>query len=371
MNIKTGKTRIILLVISALSILVQAAGCQSIKEASDFKPEHSFGVSTQATATVSTEPLDTGLVTEDVVNPNQTYTYEQMLADAKRLADLYPDLIKTESIGQSVEGRELLLIKMGTGEKKLVLLGAHHAREYITATFLMETVDEYARASETGDTIGGYNLTKMLNEITVYIVPMVNPDGVNLVQNGVEAAKDPEKIKSMCMLKDSYSEWKANINGVDLNRQYPCHWDEKASNTDEPSSEMYKGTAPATEPEVQAVMALCRENDFVLAASFHTKGEVIYWADSGTEDAIPAGASIAETLADVTGYELMPVSEDPAVYGAGFENWFRQDFERPGFCVELTPTGNGSAPHDDTEFEELVWQPCQEICAALMERAAG
>ncbi len=370
---KTGnRIGAIFLALALAMALLLSTGCQDAREMSDFEPAlPSEEPGEAAEPTESAEITATAPVYEDVVNPNQTYSYEQMTADAQRLAELYPDIIQTESIGQSVEGRELTLIKLGTGEKKLLLLGAHHAREYITATFLMETADEYARACATGVNIGDYDIAALLREVTVYIVPMVNPDGVNLVQNGVEAAKDPDKVKAMRMLKDTYAEWKANINGVDLNRQYPCHWDEKASNTDEPSSEMYKGTAPATEPEVQAVMALCNSTDFVLAASFHTKGEVIYWADSGTEDAIPAGASIAETLADVTGYELMPVSEDPAVYGAGFENWFRQDFELPGFCVELTPTGNGSAPHDDVEFEQLVWQPCKEISAALMEQAAG
>jgi len=308
-------------------------------------------------------------VFEDIVIPSQTYIYEQMLGDAEKLAEEYPDLIKTGSIGKSVEGRELLLIKLGKGDKKILLAGAHHAREYITSTFLLETIDEYARRYTTDGAFGDYDVKSLLEKVTVYVVPMVNPDGVNLVQNGVESVKEPKKVKSMRMLQDSYAEWKANINGVDLNRQYPCHWDEKQSNTDVPSSEMYKGTAPATEPEVQALMALCEENDFLLAASFHTKGEVIYWADSGTQDSIAAGSSIAQTMADITGYDLMPVSEDPSIYAAGFENWFRQDFLRPAFCVELTPTGNGSTPHDDTEFDTLIWSKAKYLTAELITQA--
>lgn len=299
---------------------------------------------------------------DNFVEPNQTYSYEMMLADANELAAAYPDLISVSSIGRSVEGRDLTLIKLGKGETKLLLLGAHHAREYITSTFLMETVDTYA-ASYQADTGNPLDL------VTVYIVPMVNPDGVNLVQNGPDAAKDPQAVKAMRMLKESYSEWKANINGVDLNRQYPCHWEEKASNTDVPSSEMYKGTAPATEPEVQAVMKLCEENTFVLAASFHTKGEVIYWADSGTEDAIAVAAPIAQSIAEVTGYALMETSSDPAVYGAGFENWFRQEYLLPGFCIELTPVGNGSLPHEDAQFDILVWNRAKGLATVLMEQA--
>lgn len=306
---------------------------------------------------------------QSIVNASQTYSYEQMISDAETLSENYSDIISTESIGQSVEGRELLLIKLGKGEKKIVLAGAHHAREYISSAYLLKTIDEYARCYANGKPYGDYDIKALLDQVTVYIVPMVNPDGVNLVQNGVETAENPEKVKSMRMMKDGYNEWKANINGVDLNRQYPCHWDEKESNTDVPSSEMYKGKAPATEPEVQAMMALCNENSFALAASFHTKGEVIYWADSGTQDSIAAGAAIAQTMADITGYDLMPVSEDPAVYAAGFENWFRQDFSRPAFCVELTPTGNGSAPHDDADFETLVWSKAKYLVADLIDQA--
>jgi hypothetical protein len=294
-----------------------------------------------------------------------------MISDAQKLKAAYPGLVDTEVIGKSVEGRDILLIKLGKGDKKIVFAGAHHAREYISSTYLMETVDEYAKAYASGGKYGDFDIKALLDETTLYVVPMVNPDGVNLVQNGIESVKDPENVKSMRQLQDGFSEWKANINGVDLNRQYPCHWDEKASNTDVPSSEMYKGDAPATEPEVQAMMKLCGDNVFILAASFHTKGEVIYWADSGTEQEIPAAGNIEQTLADVTGYSLNPVSEDPAVYGAGFENWFRQEYERPAFCIELTPAGNGSAPHDDGEFTSLIWDKAKYLCAEMITQAVN
>ncbi len=328
-------------------------------------PEQTVSETSQATV----QPSGNTDAFSDIVDPNRTYSYEQMVDDAQALAALYPELISTDVIGHSVEGRDLLLIRLGRGDKKLVLAGAHHAREYMSSTFLMETVDEYAQAYYGSGDFGGYEIKTLLDELTVYIVPMVNPDGVNLVQNGVESTSNPEKVKSMPR-NGGYEEWKANINGVDLNRQYPCHWEEKDSNTDVPSSEMYKGEAAATEPEVQAMMALCNENEFVLAASFHTKGEVIYWADSGTEQAIAAADSIAQTLADVTGYSLQPVSEDPAVYGAGFENWFRQDFELPAFCIELTPATGDSAPHDDSMFSQLIWSKASCLGAELMTQAA-
>jgi len=329
-------------------------------------PSQPIEVTENMVPPTATQTANSAMEYVSLVEPNQTYTYEMLVEDANELAAAYPELIEVASAGQSVEGRALTLIKLGWGDIKVLLLGAHHAREYITSAFLMETVDEYARAYMQQVAQSGTNL---LDSVTLYILPMVNPDGVNLVQNGPDAAKDPERVKSMRMLKETYAEWKANINGVDLNRQYPCHWEEKTSDTDVPSSEMYKGTAPATEPEVQAVMRLCEENEFVLAASFHTKGEVIYWADSGTADAIEAAAPIAQSISEVTGYALMEVSGDPAVYGAGFENWFRQQYMRPGFCIELTPVGDGSLPHDDARFDELVWSRAHDLVSVLMQQA--
>ncbi len=358
------KRLVIIFVLAALLL----AGCSN--KAPDAPLELSATVITDPPQITSGSGIDS--VNKNgtgIVNPDRTYSYEMMLSDAEALKTAYPGLVETDVIGKSVEGRDILLLKLGRGDKKIAFVGAHHAREYITSTYLMETIDEYARSYESGAGYGGFDIKMLLDETTIYIVPMVNPDGVSLVQNGVDSVKDPENVKSMRMMQHGYSEWKANINGVDLNRQYPCHWEEKASNTDVPSSEMYKGAAPASEPEVQAMMKLCEDNDFLLAASFHTKGEVIFWADSGTEDEIPAAQQIAQTLSDVTGYAMNPVSEDPAVYGAGFENWFRQEFRRPAFCIELTPPNNGSALHDDEEFQTLIWDKAKYLCADLVHQA--
>ncbi|MDD5016515.1 MAG: M14 family zinc carboxypeptidase [Eubacteriales bacterium] len=306
---------------------------------------------------------------EYVVDPYQPYTYEMMTRDAARLEDMYDDYIDVSSIGNSVEGRDITLIKMGIGEKKLLLVGSHHAREYISSSYLMNMIDKYMYAFATGAMFDGYDIESLLNKVTVYVVPMLNPDGVNLVINGKDSVSDVEAVSNMVMLQETYAEWKANINGVDLNRQYPCYWEIKASSTFVPSSEMYKGEDSATEPEVVAMMRLCQNNDFLLAASFHAKGEIIYWADSGTAGLIDDAQMIAQDLSLSTGYDIMPPSEDPAVYGAGFENWFRLAFEKPGFCIELTPSDGTSLPHDDAEFDSLVWEKANDIGVILMQDA--
>jgi predicted deacylase len=297
----------------------------------------------------------------NIVNPYVPYTYEQMKDESLKLAELYPDIITLDSIGSSAEGRELTLIKLGKGDKKIILCGSHHAREYISSSYLMKMVEEYSKAYSNSGYFGKYNVREILDKICIYVVPMVNPDGVNLVNKGLAAVNNKQAVEAMVMMRSSYREWKANINGVDLNRQYPAKWDEKYDEVGKPASESFKGAAPGTEPEIQAMMKLSRDNEFILAASFHTKGNVIYWADRGTVGLIPGVKDMTKKLAALTRYQNMPVSEDPSIYGAGYENWFRLEFLRPAFCIELTPYNNTDLPHDDKKFDSLVWKNAKYI----------
>ena len=303
------------------------------------------------------------------VNPYVPYTYDQMREDCLELEALYPDIISLDTAGRSVEGRDLTLIKLGKGEKKIILCGSHHAREYISSTYLMKMTEEYAKAYYGSGSFGNYDVRNILDQICIYIVPMVNPDGVNLVINGIEAVGDKEAVTAMAMLRNTYREWKANINGVDLNRQYPAEWEKKYDEVGRPASESFKGESSATEPEVKAMMELSKANVFILAASFHTKGNVIYWADRATVDLIPGVKDLAKRLSKLTKYSLMPVSEDPRIYAAGYENWFRLEFLRPAFCIELTPYNNTDVPHNDKKFDDLVWKNAKYIGLFLAEEA--
>lgn len=296
-----------------------------------------------------------------IVNPYVPYTYDQMTKDSQELANMYPEIIYVDSAGKSVEGRDLVLIRFGRGEKKIIMCGSHHAREYITSAYLMKMAEEYARAYHGTGSFGKYDVNYLLEQVCIYIVPMVNPDGVNLVINGLESVADRQTVAAMTMLRETYKTWKANINGVDLNRQYPAEWEKKYDEVGSPASESFKGISPATEPEVKAMMELTRTNDFILAASFHTKGNAIYWADRGTVGLIPGVKDMAKRLSRLTKYSLMPVSEDPSIYGAGYENWFRLEFLRPAFCIEMTPYNNTDMPHNDKEFDTLVWKNAKYI----------
>ncbi|MFD1909200.1 M14 family zinc carboxypeptidase [Paenibacillus rhizoplanae] len=120
----------------------------------------------------------------NIVNPNQVYSYTIMQRDIERLAAEYPDLVSMESLGKSPYGRQLWAVKLGRGESVLFLNGSHHAREWMTSSLLMKLIDTYAQAYDTNVRIGNYNVRDLLDEVSIWVVPMVNPDGVTLSQQG-------------------------------------------------------------------------------------------------------------------------------------------------------------------------------------------
>ena len=129
------------------------------------------------------------------------------------------------SIGKSVLGKDLTVIKIGNGNKEVFYNGAIHANEWITAPVLMKFVKEYCNAIKNNSIIYGYSAIKLYNTITLYVMPMINPDGVNLVTGAISegsiAYNNAKDISSSYPNIHFPSGWKANITGVDLKNYQP------------------------------------------------------------------------------------------------------------------------------------------------------
>jgi len=305
----------------------------------------------------------------NIVDEKTAISYSDVLIYTKKLQAEYPNLISLYNAGFSRYMRLLPYLTVGKGKKEIFLCGSHHAREYISSSYLLKIVEEYCYCYKNNIMFEGYNLRRLLDYCTLYIIPMVNPDGVYIAQLNQEQGEKLLSERDIVLIKPYVSCYKANGAGVDLNRQYPALWALKENEIDYPASERYKGKAPATEPEAKAVMELCNIRDFLFAVSFHSKGELIFWADSNTGTDIEYANDLATDLAKLSEYRLMPPSDDPEYYAAGFENWFRQDFYRTGLLVELTPGDKTFKPHDDKDFYDLVWKSASTMVAEMMQFA--
>ena len=150
------------------------------------------------------------------------YDYVNMIEE---LDLLNPVATEIDSIGRSVMGRELFCLKTGRGKKKIVLTGAHHGLEYITSCFLMKFALEYNKALMTGGSVGGCAASALFSEISLYIIPMVNPDGVDIAVNGLDITNPTHRnLISSVGIHSFRKVWQANAAGVDLNHNYDALW---------------------------------------------------------------------------------------------------------------------------------------------------
>ena len=289
-----------------------------------------------------------------VINPYLEYSYETMMKNAQELQHMYPELIRTSTIGKSVEGRELLLIEFGRGPKRVFVCGTHHAREYISTTYLMYAIDRYAYAYRTNTMWGNYNANTILDNVTFCIVPMVNPDGVNLVQNGIYATSFADELSKMKIYEGAsygYAAWKANVRGVDVNWNYDKDWSINR-NKNARGSTGFNGDYPNSEPETMAVANYVDNNAFEVYLSFHTQGQIFYWADNPDNP-----TNIHKAIKNSTGFDAY--KEDGTGVGGSFFDYVYRKFKKPTITVELCPYV-GNYPYPNTSFD-TVWRPAKDI----------
>ncbi|HBT91160.1 MAG TPA: peptidase M14, partial [Ruminococcaceae bacterium] len=120
----------------------------------------------------------------DVVATDTAYTYEVLMRNIQGLKARYP-FLRVSSIGASVLGKSLYALRLGTGARNVSYNAAHHALEWITSPLLMKFAEEYLKAYTFGREIAGRDPRELWDSTSIWLVPMVNPDGVNLVLNGL------------------------------------------------------------------------------------------------------------------------------------------------------------------------------------------
>jgi g-D-glutamyl-meso-diaminopimelate peptidase len=272
----------------------------------------------------------------NIVNPSVTYTYEVLTQDILKLAEKYPDLIEYKSIGQTLYGREIWAVGLGWGRSTVFFNGSHHAREWLTTTLNMYMIEQYAKAYTDGRKFEGYDVRDILGKTKIWFVPMVNPDGVTLQQTGLQSF--PTSVhKALISMNDgshNFKRWKANAQGVDLNRQYDANWKGILNNFTYPHWMSHKGTAPMIAKENKAMVAFTYEIDPEIAVSYHSAGRILYWNFRTPAANYARDKRLADIFRSLTSYTLVSPSDNSSG-GGGYTDWFIQKMGRPAFTPEI------------------------------------
>lgn len=270
------------------------------------------------------------------------------------LTSKYP-FCRSELLAESAFGRPIRTLVIGEGPRRVLYTAAHHANEWITAPVLLKFVEEFAEALQNGGQIGGVDAAQLSRDVTIFTVPMVNPDGVDLVTGAIQ----PGQIayETAAELSQSFPNipfpdgWKANLLGVDLNLQYPAGWLQAreikySQGFDRPGPRDFVGRAPLNQLETRALAGYTEAIDPELVLAYHTQGKVIYWQFEDIE--VPGARELGERMAQVSGYALEDTPYESAF--AGYKDWFIKIFRRPGYTIEV---GEGINPLPLSQFDEI------------------
>lgn len=275
-------------------------------------------------------------VMNPVIVTDKPYEYQSLLDDLDILSCHYP-FIKVESVGKSVLGKELLEVRIGQGEKVIHYNGSFHANEWITTAVLMKWLNDFLLAVTNDRTLCGMDCMPYYRDMSISMVPMVNPDGVDLVLKGEEAAEGKVDVLKINNGNPAFYAWKANIRGVDLNNQYPANWEvEKRRKIPKaPAPRDFPGETALSEPEALAMKELAIRRNFERVLALHTQGKEFYWGYEGHEP--EQAENVAREFEERSGYRAVKYVDSHA----GYKDWFIQEFERGGFTIEL---GKGINP---------------------------
>lgn len=291
--------------------------------------------------------------------------YQEM---ALQLQETYPDLIYLEEIGASRDGKPLYVLVMTSSVQQartrddFTTFRMHyyvdagtHARETANPAIVLRQIEDFALDYYDDTHIPSYNVRGILMKSVIHFIPLVNPDGHDLTKAGPSSVRTPEARALLAAVPDtSYSQWKANIAGVDLNRNYPDRYVDPVSgqwankwqkylgiyNSDRPAMAHYPGE-PASEPETRAIMDYIHRYDFRNFLTYHSRGRVIYygykWHPASYNE---KAGEMARLAAGITGYGLI---QDTQGKGSGYATeYFTAQTLKPTITVETVPHGTAT-----------------------------
>ena len=271
----------------------------------------------------------------------------------RQLTETYP-FVRSEILTTTAFGRPVQTLVIGNGPRKVLYTAAHHANEWITALILLKFTEDFAQAIAENGIVGGMDARTLRDWATIYMVPLVNPDGVDLVTGAIEPGRfQYEAAQTLAAFypRIPFPEgWKANLLGVDLNLQYPAGWLQAreikfSQGYTRPGPRDYVGRAPLNQQESRALAGYTEVVNPALVLAYHSQGEEIYW-QFGEE--VEGARQLGERFAEVSGYRL---ADTPYESGfAGYKDWFIQTFRRPGYTIEV---GRGENPLPLSQFDEI------------------
>ena len=306
---------------------------------------------------------------EDLIEDSSVYSTSMIYEDVIQLMYRYSEVLKVDILGFSEFGQAIPLLKIEGNEndrnKKPVLFVANlHAREFYSSKFLMKFTNQFLLSLH-NDKCLYPDASRYLDEYIFYIIPLANPDGLKIAQQDWDGIEEYREEINRLKRIGPFSDWKANGKGIDLNNNFDdgnFHLKHGRLFEESPASQGHKGSHPGEAIEARLIQDLVDSIRPMITLSFHTKGDVLFWADKGTHAKFKGlDTKLNKRVSQECGLIMARVSQNPKDYAAGLENYVRAKTGTIGVCVELSKPNNKDEQHPPNKFLKLVWNKCKNL----------
>ena len=279
-------------------------------------------------------------------------TYQELLTRIVQLQDEGLDLFNA---GKSVLGQNILATHVGSYNGPQVLFQAGiHAREYITSALLVEM----ARNLHNNDLVKGGG---------IYFIFLTNPDGAKIAIDGIDFLNCQITKDYLTMANGGsldFSQYKANVNLVDLNTNFDANWGKGSQNVFCPNVENFVGFYPESEREVLSLINFTLKTKPLITVSYHSKGNVIFYGfENQSNENLERDLNIGEAISASTGYPLVFTENSTG----GYKDWCINTLKIPSYTIEV---GDENLPHP-IGFENLpeIYAKNKDVPLIVLEKA--
>lgn len=272
--------------------------------------------------------------------PSGYQTVEAVMADVQKVAAAYPAIVRLETIGKSLQDRPLTAVHLtsqpqGT-QPALLITSGQHARELPPVELSMRLIrlltEQYGKDA---------TITKLVDTRDIWIVPVLNPDGRTMVEGG------------SAMWRKNARNNGDGTRGVDTNRNADDHFQD--GNPDS-SADDFRGSAPFSEPESQAIRDLCAREKFTLSLDIHCYGGMLLWPPGFTSTPTKDEATfrrIGERIAKPLGYRHGTINRTIYPTYGDMATWQYNAHGVLAFAAELQdPRFNPPYSQVDTDWKQ-------------------
>lgn len=292
---------------------------------------------------------------QKIVSDNhQKYSYTEMVDDIVRLSRKYPGIVHYQVIGKSEDGRNLYEVTVGNrnASRSILVVSTLHAREYMASLLCMNQIEYYARNYR--EDLGSDKVNGILSKVCIRYIPMANPDGVTISQQGISGIRSTKLRKKLNKISKGISttRWKANARGVDLNDNFPYQFQVKGK----AGSQGYSGIRAANSKEAAAIVRRLRTlkgNNLKAVVNYHAMGSIIYGSSNGAKFASAAIGTerMYQTAREITGYANAGGGGNSSSAGS-FREYVMCDLGLPSITLEI---GRRPCPGSISEFPR-IWR---------------